>query len=69
MSRRARNRADKRDIAIELARFCGHGTQLPSEDEPQESPGEPDDPWGWGDPQGPRTPIGPIDCGAPNSAR
>lgn len=69
MSRRARKRADKRDIAIELARFMGHNTPLPSDDGQHEAPTEPHDPWGWGEPQGPRTPIGPIDCHAPNAAR
>jgi len=35
MSRRARSRLDKRAQALDLARLCGHGTELPSSDEPE----------------------------------
>jgi hypothetical protein len=40
MSRRLRNRPDKRATALDLARMCGHGTPLPSSDEPEEPVGE-----------------------------
>jgi hypothetical protein len=33
MSRRARNRPDKREEAMKLARFFGHGTPLPAEEQ------------------------------------
>lgn len=36
MSRRLRNRLDKRDTALELARLCGHGEEMPGEEEEQE---------------------------------
>jgi hypothetical protein len=57
MSRRARNRPDKRATALDLARMFGHGTPMPGaehDDEPDydgEEPMEPDR----------RIPIGPLD--------
>lgn len=35
MSRRARSRPDKRATALDLARMFGHGSELPSSDEPE----------------------------------
>ncbi len=59
MSRRFRDRAaaDKRDISIELASLCGHGTDLPEEE--QDEPQEPE----WQDmlPRDERVQVGPLD--------
>jgi len=62
MSRRQRLRAanDKRATALDLARLVGHGTPLPSSDEPEEPVGE-----DWNeapDETDHRTQIGPLDC-------
>jgi hypothetical protein len=34
--RRYRDTNDKRTVAFELARFCGHGSELPDLDEPRD---------------------------------
>lgn len=65
MSRRARQRVDKRDMAFDLARLCGHGTPMPADD-----PERDDDPADWQDtphPKDTRTPTGPLDVAAPHS--
>lgn len=61
MSKRARTRIDKRDIALDLARFFGHGTPMPAERDDEH---EPED---WEDAPAPdrRIPIGPLDVAAP----
>lgn len=69
MSRSARNRIDKRDFALALASTLGHGTPLPGDEQPHDEQQEPADPWGYGEPSGPRIPIGPIDVKGPRSDR
>lgn len=57
MSRRARERPDKREDSLRLARFMGHGTPMPERDDTpvdaEEWDGHGEDPLG-------RTPIGPM---------
>lgn len=61
MSRRARSRMDKREEALRLARFMGHGDEMPDSDHQadDEDQFEPDH----------RIPIGPLDVQPQNSER
>lgn len=66
MSARARRRLDKREVAFELARICGHGAPMPEEREDDVDDRSTED-WQDTPPPAPdrRIQIGPLDVAAP----